>query len=371
MNNKKVAHLTSVHPRYDTRIFIKMCSSLAKLGYATSLIVADGKGNELKNHVSIFDVGKPTGRLNRVLKTTKNVYKKALNLNADLYHIHDPELIPVGLKLKKKGKHVIFDAHEDLPKQLLSKPYLKGYQQKILSFIALKYEEWTCKKFDAIITATPYIRDKFFKINPNSVDINNYPILEELDNTGLSWEEKDMAVCYVGGLSEVRGIREIVVATSLTTKKANLYLAGKFDSESYEKIVKSEPGWKDIKELGWLNRSEVANVYAQSRAGLVTLYPIINYLDSLPVKMFEYMAAGIPVIASDFPFWKEIIEKNECGICVDPKKPEDIAKAIDYLLENSDVAQKLGKNGRKAIEKKYNWSIEEQKLIQLYEKILI
>lgn len=368
--NQKVAHLTSVHPRFDTRIFIKMCSSLASEGYDVSLVVADGKGNEQKNGVNIIDVGASQGRLDRIFKTTDRVYRKALELDADLYHLHDPELIPVGLKLKKRGKKVIFDAHEDLPKQLLGKPYLKPFSSKVLSKAAQLYENWSCKKFDAIVAATPYIRDKFLKINPNSMDINNYPIWGELISPDIFWEKKEQAICYVGGIAEIRGISELVQAMSMAKSSTVLKLGGKFDNKSFENRVKNSNGWQKVEELGWLNREQVAQVYADSRVGIVTLRPAINYLDSLPVKMFEYMSAGIPVIASNFPLWKEIIEGNNCGICVDPLNPEKIAQAIDHLIKNPTEAEAMGKNGQQAVENKYNWRIEEQKLLNLYIKLL-
>lgn len=96
----------------------------------------------------------------------------------------------------------------------------------------------------------------------------------------------------------------------------------------------------------------------------------MNYLDSLPIKMFEYMSAGIPVVASNFPLWKEIIEKNRCGVCVDPLSPKDIAKAINFIVQNPQIAQKMGENGKRAILEKYNWQIEEQKLFNIYEGLL-
>jgi len=364
----KIVHLSSAHPRFDTRIFVKQCSSLTKK-YETYLIVADGKGNETVQDVNIVDVGFYLGRKNRILNATKAVYKKAIELNADLYHLHDPELIPIGLKLKKLGKKVIFDAHEDLPNQIQSKHYLKPITKKILSFLVKKYEQYACSKLDGIVAATPFIRDKFLNINTNTIDINNYPIVTEFkeNNYTLISTKK---VCYIGGLADVRGINEIINAIDLVKTDTKLVLAGSFDDPNLELRIKQLSGWAKTDFLGYLDRSEISNVLSTSIAGLVVLHPTQSYLDALPVKMFEYMCAGIPVIASDFPLWRSIINDAQCGKCIDPLNPLEIAKAIDFFHDNPNLVKIMGENGKNAVIEKYNWFIEESKLFTFYENMI-
>ena len=366
MRYLKIAHLTSAHPRYDTRIFVKMCNSLAKEGYGVKLVVADGLGDELKDGIQIIDAGtKSSHRLIRMTQTVRKIYLVAKGLDVDVYHLHDPELLLVALKLKRIGKKVIFDSHEDVPTQILAKPYLKGFARNIIGGIYSIFEKYICSRIDGVITATPHIQNKFNLINKISSNVNNYPKSDELKPNSL-WSEKSNQICYIGGITKLRGIHEIVKAMAIVTTGTRLQIAGDFSDPDLQREIKAIHAWEYVDELGFLDRKGVSKLLSKSLAGLVTLHPVENYIDALPVKLFEYMSAGIPVIASKFPGWQMIIEKNKCGICVDPLNSNEIANAINYIISNPDIAKEMGENGRKAIEKEYNWLFEERKLLNFY-----
>jgi len=362
----KICHITTVHPRYDVRIFYKECKSLQKNGFNVNLIVADDKGDEIKDNIKIFDVGKETSRLKRMMKSPSKIYAKALELDADIYHFHDPELIFIGKKLINKNKRVIYDVHEDVPLQILSKPYLNLFLRKIVSKIFEYHENKNVKKFSHIITATDFIKERFLKINNNTGSIKNYPIVDEL-KINVNRNNKKNSVCYVGAVAKIRGISEIVKAMEFTDCKLNL--AGKFDDKKLRDEIIKYKSWNKVTEYGFADRETVKQIYEESKAGLVTLHPTVNYKDALPVKLFEYMLAGIPVISSNIPLWQKIVEENNCGLCVNPYNPKEIAGAINIILNDDILAEKMGLNGQKAVIDKYNWAIEEKKLINIYKKV--
>lgn len=361
--------MTSAHPRDDVRIFLKECRGLARSGHDVTLVVADGRGDEVRDGVSIVDAGVSRGRLKRMLVTTRRVFRKAIALDADVYHLHDPELLPAGLALKRSGKRVVFDAHEDVPQQILAKSYLHPAVRRVLSWALARFERYACERFDGVVTATPHIREKFRGINARSVDINNFPILGELE-VAISWESKEREVCYIGNIAEIRGIKQIVRAMESVSPAIRLNLVGGFAEPQVEAEVRAYPGWSKVNFHGVQDRRGVRDVLSRSVAGMVTLYPVVNYLDALPVKMFEYMSAGIPVIASNFPLWRQILEKTECGICVDPLDADAIARAVVYIVADPDRARRMGQNGRRLIEDKFNWANEEIKLIEFYRQLL-
>jgi glycosyltransferase involved in cell wall biosynthesis len=363
-----IVHITTVHNRYDIRIFHKQCKSLSER-YSVFLIVADGLGNEVKDNVEILDIGKrQKSRLKRFTIDSKKAYKKAIEIDANLYHFHDPELMPVGLMLLRKKKKVVFDAHEDLPKQLLSKPYLNKYTSKLLAFLLSIVENSFYGRFDHIIAATPSIKAKFLAINSNTIDINNFPLLDDF-TSDTTWENRAYEICFVGGISKIRGIIPLIDALDLTDN-CTLNLVGKFGDSNLKREVEKRKGWEKVNEFGFLDRKQVNNVLNTSRAGIVTFLSVPNHTDAQPNKMFEYMSAGLPVIASNFKLWRQIIEKNQCGICVDPENPSEIANAIKYLLSNHVLSKQMGLNGRQAVEEIYNWKVEEKKLFDTYQQLL-
>ncbi len=327
--------------------------------------------DEIVNGVRIRAVSKPTSRFDRMMSTVREVYRAALEEDAIIYHFHDPELIPVGILLKNKGKKVIYDVHEDLPRQVLTKPWIKPFLRRVVGAGAQAVEKFCAHYFDRIITVTSTIAERFPE-NKTTI-VHNYPILEEFAGTDfIPYQKRNPLVVYVGGITVIRGIKEMVNAMNLIpeTLGARLVLAGKFSPPALENDVSSMAGWSNVEYLGWQSRDEVADLLSKARIGLVLLHPTLNYMDAFPIKMFEYMAAGIPVVASNFPLWRKIVSEIGCGLVVDPLNPQAIADAVQWLLAHPVEAELMGKRGQDAVIKKYNWHTEAQNLLDVYQSLV-
>ena len=361
----RIVHLSSAHPDRDVRIFLKECCSLARcFPDAEVHLVLSGVEERVESNVHIHSVPPRTGgRVHRMWTTVNQVYQKALALDGTIYHLHDPELLRIARKLKKRGKRVIYDAHEDLPRQVLGKSYLPF--RSVVSRVIEWYENRVAKQLDGIFTATPFIRDRFLKINANTIDINNYPLLSEMEFEESSRDRTN--ICYIGGLTAIRGITQLVDAMQYT--QTTLQLAGTLDPAFKDALSKSE-GWKNVVPKGHVSRNQALEIKQTSFAGLVTFLPYPNHVNAQPNKIFEYMASGIPVIGSNFPLWKLLIEDNNVGVCVDPENPMAIGEAIEYLRLNPELARAMGERGRYLVQHTFNWSAEEQKLVSSYKQIL-
>ena len=362
-SNLKIVHVTSAHKDGDVRIFQKESVSLAESGFEVYHLVPNSK-TRLEKGVHIVSFDFPiSSRFQRMFRLVKEVYKRAVEIDADVYHLHDPELLRNALKLKKLGKKVIYDAHEDLPRDIMTKEYIPGFLQKIISQRFEKFENKVASKLDGIITATPFIRDRFLKINSNTLDINNFPIVDEIQISDAEWSTRENIVCYIGVLSKIRGLKEMVLGADLA--KTPLKLAGDYRDGMRPELINLE-AWKNVSELGNIDRKKAIELKNSSIAGLVIFHPVANHIDAQPNKIFEYMASGLPVIGSNFPLWKKIIDEGNCGICVDPMSPNEIANAIKFISENPEKSKLMGENGKRLVKQVYNWDIEKKKLVEFY-----
>lgn len=367
----RVAHLTTAHPRFDVRIFHKECCSLVNHGYQVDLYVADGQGDAQRDGVSIIDVGRSSGRIHRMLGKTWVVWNAVRKTDARIIHIHDPELLPIALVLRCMGRQIIYDAHEDVPRQILSKPWIKPWVRHAIAWPFERLENFVARRCAVVVGATPYIARRYAAQGIRSIDVNNYPIPGELGATTEQADPPDnfagkpRTICYIGGITRMRGAVEMLEALGKTD--ARMVLAGPMESDALHAELATMPAWKQVDYRGVLDRGAIRDVLHESQLGLVLLHPIPNYLDALPVKMFEYMAAGLPVLASDFPLWRAILDTSGAGVCVDPQDTDRIAQAIEMMLNlPDDQRRSMRRASLAAVRDSYNWKNEEAKLIAAY-----
>ena len=367
----KICHLTSAHSNLDVRIMQKECITLKKSGYDVYLI-AKGESGEY-NGVKIVGIGSNfRGRLQRFLMVRNIVYKKALQLNAEVYHIHDPELLPYALKLKKKGKLVIYDSHEYVREQLKTRNYLPKILRGIIGKLFGIYEDFIIDKLDAVIfPVETYDGDKLFSKAKKVTFINNYPKLEECRNyLEADSDNYSNSVCYVGTLTYERGIYHLIKACYKA--RVQLILAGQYGSKEFEKQVKKMPEYSCVQYKGFVGREGVYQIYKESFVGANILLPVGQYYKSenLSTKVYEYMMMKMPTILSDTPYNKKLVEKYQFGLIVDPENIEDITAAILYLKNHREEAKIMGEKGARLVQEQFCWEREGEKLIQLYNNIL-
>ena len=365
----RIVHLTSVHPPDDVRIYVKECQTLAAAGFDVTL-VAPGEPRPPSDGVRLVAVRRPGSRLRRVTRTAIAVYRAAVRRRADIYHFHDPELIPVGLLLKLGGSHVIYDVHEDVPRQILSKLWIRPTLRKPVAAMAAAVERVAACALDGIVTVTPAIAARFPAAK--TVLVHNYPMLSEMARrpVQIPYRERPPVVVYIGSLTAERGAHELVRAMGLLNPRndTRLILAVRVSPE-LEAALAAESGWDHVTATEWLSRAAVADLLGRARVGIVTFLPVPNHVSAYPTKLFEYMAAGLPVVASDFPVWREIVERAGCGVLVDPEDPAAIASAIDRLLADPVAAEAMGERGRSAVQDRFNWETEAKALVAFYGRL--
>jgi len=367
----KICHFTSVHIPFDTRILYKECMGLAEAGYDVHL-VAMHDHDETLGGVRIHAVTPRKSKLKRMIFATRDVYRAARALDADIYHFHDPELMVYGMGLKLRGKKVICDVHEDFPDYIRYKDSIPGFLRRPVAWFTGVVEWFAARFYDSVIVVTPKIYGRFTELNDNTVMIRNFPFLSELDSgRNRSWDERSDAVIYVGSLTLERGVKEMVKAVerARSHRPVKFVLGGRFPDRAVELEVTGMPGFAGVDYRGFMNRDEVAEALADVKAGLVVPLDRSFHRFGYMTKIFEYMSAGIPVIASDFPLWHAVIGEARCGILVEPGNVERLTEAILSVLDHPEEAREMGLRGRAAIESGYNWENERGKLLDVYRRL--
>jgi len=363
----KVCHMSSAHKSGDLRIFQKECVSLANAGYDV-YFVAGGDSREEKG-VHVIGIGEVTGgRLQRMSGVAKRVYEKARELDADIYHFHDPELLPYGLKLKKAGKKVIFDSHENTAEDIAEKTWIPGPLRLLIQAVFSRYQKYACSRLDRIVSVTPHICDYFRAFHPSVWMITNYPILQP----PVEVAPRPRSLCFAGDINST-WCHEAAIQALETIDGCTYVLCGK-GPEAYIKKLQELPGWEKVDFLGRIPQGEVHKTLSQCSIGLAVLQYTRNVGGKMGTlgntKLFEEMMAQLPVICTDSIVWNDVVTRYSCGICVPPDDPDSLRTAIRYLLDHPEEAKQMGRNGRRAVEEEFNWSEEEKKLLALYEDIL-
>ncbi|MDH3708432.1 MAG: glycosyltransferase family 4 protein [Cyclobacteriaceae bacterium] len=369
----KIAHITTVHPRNDTRVRLKECADLAERWKSdVCLLVRDNKGDSDLEGVRVIDIGKlGRGRLVRMVLGSFSMFKTLLKIKPQIIHFHDPELIPLGLVFRLLGKTVIYDVHESVPETIMKRKWIPRFIRKPVSLAVAMTEKLSSRIFSRIVVVTPAIAQRFPR--ESTVLVQNFPRVDELSlDDDHDYQSRPEDFVYVGGLTDERAAREMIEAIEILNRhrKSTMHIAGPVNPVALKEQLEEMSGWGAVKYYDWVDRKAMAKLLGKARAGLVLFHPTPNHIESQPNKLFEYMSAGIPVVASNFPFWCRIVEGENAGLVVDPESPQEIADALRWVLENPQDARKMGGNGRRAVIEKYNWKIESDKLIGMYEELL-
>lgn len=374
----KVCILTTVHPPFDTRIFHKQAKTLVQAGYDVTLI-AQHDTDEVVGGIKIIALPRPRNRFARIFGLTWRAYRLAVRERADVYHFHDPELLPVGVVLRLlTQKRVIYDVHEHYPNAIMSKDWLPLVVRRLVKIAFVFIEPLLVSRLNAVVYTTPLVGKRYARFKVKSVRVENYPLLEMFEGVHLAdLEKREKRLVYLGGLTRIRGILELIEGFSLLQERCpdlDLCLIGRPDPDFFGQEIE-----RHCERLGVAEKvrvippvpyGSIKDYLARCFIGIVTYLPYPNHTSCLPNKLFEYMACGLPVIASDFPLYREVIEGANCGKLVDPTKPVEIARAIEETLEDPKGWCEMSRNGYQAFRTKYNWTNETERLLAVYEELL-
>lgn len=355
MTNRRVVHVTSVHVWSDTRIFQRMCQGLSRRGWQVSLIAANVPSQVVEG-VQVHGVGVPRSRVLRALVGGYRVIRAARAIDAGIYHFHDPELLIWKWLLERRGRLVVYDMHEYVPGAITTRPWIPAGLRKALAHGWRLLERLTLRCTPVVLAERSYA--KHYAWLPRKVVVLNLPDTETLLTIPLTAQSR--RIVYVGRVSRSRGSMRMIEAVQLLRERGlevTLDIVGPVAEAHRAELLAAIERLQlsSVRLHGYMKPLEAWRVAAGAVAGLAVLEPEPNYIESFPTKMFEYMALGLPVIVSNFPLYREVVEGSACGACVDPLDSAALASALEQLLRDPAMAQELGRNGRDAVQKRYRW----------------
>lgn len=359
----RICHLSTVHGPFDARIFHKECRTLASAGHEVFFVVPHGRDEE-SSGVRILALPVPGNRAVRMSYTMAAAFFRVLSTGAQVVHFHDPELIFLAAVFRLLGKTVIYDVHEDVPKDILDKEWVGSLAvRKAVAFVAGAVEKFAARfVFDAVVAATPFIGSKFKRC----FVIRNLPILslaEEFEAVKVA-DGGPPLIVYSGGLTRIRGVRNMISAMEHVAGRARLLLMGEWEDEDFRRECEALAGYRHAIYAGFIPYGKHFAHIRSGIAGIINFLPLPNHEDALPNKPFEYMACGLPTVMSDFRYWREVF--RPCAVFADPNDPRDIAAKIISIVDNAKLRKYLSDNSSRMIAGEYSWEAESSRLIEFY-----
>ena len=373
----KVCILSSVHPCFDVRIFQKQARSLSEAGYEVTLVAIADFEEQVVDGIRVLGLPQPSSRLLRPANWWR-ILRLSLHERADIYHFHDPELLlPAGLIKLLTRRPIVYDVHENYPQDILTKEWIPAPLRRLVSSLFRVFEDTAVRGVDGVVVVNRHLEARF-EGKARVVRVANYSRLDRSVNSKRDTDTSEPGArpyfVYAGRVSDDRGLHECLRALeSLGEDGAEILCAGRIGHVANGQLrALLEHGHTGLpfKYLGLLPYEAIPPLFEGALAGLLCFQPTPNNVLGTPNKLFEYMSAGIPVIASDFPFIREVVAEADCGLLVQPDDIAQIASAMAHLLHHPHEAARMGENGLRAARERYNWQVEEKKLLSLYETLL-
>ena len=374
MASTRLCILTSVHPAFDARIYQKEARTLCRAGFAVTLIArADATGRP-EEGIELVELAAPQNRLQRMLGTLRLVHI-ARRRRAAVYTVHDPELLPAAVLLKLlTWKKVVYDVHEDVPAHLRTREWLPG-PVRLMMPLLYRLVERLCLFFIDGVVVSEDANLRYYRRQRAAI-VRNYPLTTYADLQGERKTEQPTLI-YAGNITALRGLfemLELVRRLKADFPDVLLRLVGAVGVPAEEARARASIAeWGLDANVEWTGRVLLPEVHRQVAAAdvcLALLHPDPNHLQSLPTKMFEYMMMGAPVVVTDIPLWRGIVEEAQCGYAEDVADGEEVARVVAALLRDEALRRELGARGRRAVLQRYNWETEGAVLVDFYRELV-